>query len=172
MSTQRATKISDIVTNKIETVGPLSTAQDVAIKMKEKRVSSILLIDDKQDTPQGIITERDLSRKVCVSDKSSKEILAKQIMSSPLITIDADLSPSDAADLMLKNNVRHLLVVTKGSNQPKNNNEISKDQDIVKPIGIITPMDFTRFESNDIPDNDRDNINKILEYYRNDFDFA
>lgn len=172
MSSKHATKISDIVTNKIETVGPLSTAQDVAIKMKENRVSSILVIDDKDGTPQGIITERDLSRKACVSDKSSKEISAKQIMSSPLITINADSSPSDAADLMLKNNVRHLLVVIKESTQQKNNNEIFKDEDIIKPIGIVTPMDFTRFESTDIPDEDKDNINKILDHYRNDFDFA
>ena len=36
-------------------------------------------------------------------------------MSSPLITIDSKSSPSIATDLMLKHNVRHLLVIDDNS---------------------------------------------------------
>jgi signal-transduction protein with cAMP-binding, CBS, and nucleotidyltransferase domain len=110
MSSQSRTKVSDIMTKKLESVGSSSTAQDVAIRMRDRQVSSVLVIDDKNGRPQGIVTERDLSRKVCVSDKNSSTMLSSQIMSSPLITIDADSSPTDAA-VMLKNKVRHLLVV-------------------------------------------------------------
>jgi CBS domain-containing protein len=179
MPIQRATKISDIMTKKLETVGSSSSAHYAAIKMRDKQVSSILVMDERDGTPQGIITERDLSRKVCVSDKSRKELLANQIMSSPLITVNADSSPSDAADLMLKNKVRHLLVIVTKPNKDRNKKGADDvGEGITKPVGIITPMDFTRFKVTATPDhhtddNDEDNgIEKILDYYRNDFNFA
>lgn len=106
-------------------------------------------------------------------------MLAIQIMSSPLITINADSSPSYAADLMLKNKVRHLLVVMPESSQDKNRRESRDDVYVQKPIGIITPMDFTRFEVTDtlIDQNDIDNsednaVEGILQHYRDDFNFA
>jgi CBS domain-containing protein len=173
------TKISDIMVSRLETIGSFSSAQEAAIKMRDKQVSSVLVIDDKDGTPIGIVTERDLSRKVCVCDRSSKELLAIQIMSSPLITINADSSPSYAADLMLKNKVRHLLVVMPESSQDKNRRESRDDVYIQKPIGIITPMDFTRFEvtdtlsdQNDIDNNEDNAVEGILQHYRNDFNFA
>ena len=98
-------------------------------------------------------------------------------MSSPLITINADSSPTEAADLMLKNNVRHLLVVM---TEPSQDND--KNESVLKPIGILTPMDFTRFEATstleqnrnvDDGDEDEDHVIKnILNYYKNDFNFA
>jgi CBS domain-containing protein len=164
--------------NKLETIGSSSNAQDAAIKMRDRQVSSVLVIDDKDGRPIGIVTERDLSRKVCASDKSSKEVLASQIMSSPLITINTDSSPSYAADLMLKNKVRHLLVVVK-SRQDNNKKESRDDEYFSKPVGIITPMDFTRFEVTNTlldqrnTDNYEENaVDEILRHYRSDFNFA
>jgi CBS domain-containing protein len=48
-------------------------------------------------------------------------------MSSPIITIDSKSSASAAVDMMLRNNIRHLLVVDKSNSN--------------KPIGMITPLD-------------------------------
>lgn len=173
------TKISDIMVSRLETIGSFSSAQEAAIKMRDKQVSSVLVMDAKDGTPIGIVTERDLSRKVCVCDRSSKELLAIQIMSSPLITTNADSSPSYAADLMLKNKVRHLLVVMPESSQDKNRRESRDDVYVQKPIGIITPMDFTRYEvtdtlsdQNDIDNNEDNAVEGILQHYRNDFNFA
>ena len=73
--------------------------------------------------------------------------------SPPLITINSLSSPSVAADMMLQYNVRHLLVV--------DNNDKSS---LNKPIGIITPLDFTRYQEYTC-DKEKDNIEKILEYY-------
>lgn len=173
------TKISDIMVSRLETIGSFSSAQEAAIKMRDKQVSSVVVINDKDGTPIGIVTERDLSRKVSVCDRSSKELLAIQIMSSPLITINADSSPSYAADLMLKNKVRHLLVVMPESSHNKNRRESKDDVYVQKPVGIITPMDFTRFEvtdtlsdQNDMDNNEDNAVERILQHYRNDFNFA
>jgi hypothetical protein len=54
---------------------------------------------------------------------------------------------------MLQNNVRHLLVI---DNEPS--------EDVNKPIGIITPLDFTRSQGYAGSD-DNDTIEKLLEYY-------
>jgi CBS domain-containing protein len=169
-------KIKDIMVNKLETIGSSSNAQDAAKKMSDKQISSVLVIDDTAGNPLGIVTERDLVRKVCVSDKSSKELDVGQVMSSPLITINANLSPSYAADLMLRHKVRHLLVVTPKSAYDKDLRE-SNESDF-ELIGIITPMDFTRFDVSDaISDQHIDNyedsvVEGILKHYRDDFNFA
>jgi CBS domain-containing protein len=97
--------------------------------MADKNVSSLVVID-RADKPIGIITERDLVRQVCVNDESSSTVIIHHIMSSPLVTIDANSSVEAAADVMTQNKVRHLLVVMENGN---------------KTLGIITPTNFTTY---------------------------
>ena len=144
------TNISQIMRKKIETIEGMSSVQEAAKKMKDRNVSSLVVID-VNGKPQGLVTERDLVRKVCINDLGTSMVKNKEIMSSPLITIDSSSSPSMAADMMLQNNVRHLLVVDNKSNANK-------------PIGIITPLDFTRYKEY-TNEEDKDAIEKILEYY-------
>ncbi|MGE3399062.1 MAG: cyclic nucleotide-binding/CBS domain-containing protein [Candidatus Nitrosocosmicus sp.] len=174
------------MTKKLETIGSTSSAQDVAIKMRDKQVSSVLVMDERYGIPLGIVTERDLARKVCVTDKNSTQLLASKVMSFPLIKVNAEVSTLEAADLMLENKVRHLLVVSNISSQTKVENENDtvekeeeeEDKDLLKPVGIITPMDFIRFNlvtptATDLPkDSQEDNdTERILEYYKNDSNF-
>ena len=149
------TTISDIMRKKLETIDGTASVQQAAKKMTDRNVSSLLIVDEK-DNPQGIVSERDLVTKVCYNDRSASAVTNQEIMSSPLITISSKSSPSEAADMMLQHNVRHLLVVDHNND----NNGIN----LSKPIGIITPLDFTRYQeySND---KEKDTIQKILEYY-------
>src|SRR5215217_7156080 len=105
------------------------TTQAAAKKMADKNVSSLVVID-RADKPIGIITERDLVRQVCVNDASSSTAIIHNIMSSPLVTIDANSSVEAAADVMIQNKVRHLLVVMENGN---------------RTLGIITPTNFTTY---------------------------
>ena len=126
--------VGEIMTKKLETIAISNSAQEAAKKMRDKNVSSLLVIDNNNNNnsrPIGIVTERDLVRKVCVNDASSKHTMIQEITSSPLITIDAISSIEVAADVMTQNKVRHLLVV--------------EDNDVNKPLGIITPGDFTDY---------------------------
>lgn len=186
MPIHRTTKVSEIMTKKLETIGSASSVQDVAIKMRDKQVSSVLVMDERYGIPLGIVTERDLARKVCVTDKNSTQLLASKVMSFPLIKINAEVSTLEAADLMLKNKVRHLLVVSNISSQTEVENandtvekeEEEDDNDLLKPVGIITPMDFIRFNlvtptaTDLLKDSQEDNDSeRILEYYKNDSNF-
>ena len=114
---------------------------------------SSLTVVDQGGIPQGLVTERDLVTKVCITST----ITTKQIMSLPLITSDSKSSPSiRMSDRMLQYNVRHLLVVDTDDNDKLNFN---------KPVGIITPLDFAKYEEFPNDEVSKDEIEKMLEYY-------
>ena len=125
-----ASSIGEIMTEKLVTITASSSAHEAAIKMTENNISS-LVVTNGNNKSVGIVTERDLVTRVCVHDASSKNTTLENIMSSPFVTIDALSSVEVAADIMSQNGVRHLLVV--------------KDEDISKPLGIITSSDFARY---------------------------
>lgn len=121
------TTVGQLMTERLETISPSDTAQEAAKKMRDKKVSS-LVVTDLEDKPIGIVTERDLVRQVCTKVINSNDVIVHHIMSSPLATIDANSSVEVAADIMIQNKVRHLLVVDEN-----------------KVLGIITPSDFTGY---------------------------
>ena len=144
--------VADIMKKKLEIIEEVASIQQTAKKMKEKNISSLVVVD-ANGIPQGLFTERDLARKVCINNVPANAVTNKEIMSSPLITISADSTPSVAADMMLQHNVRHLLVVDK--------NNVTN----TRPIGMVTPLDFTRYQEFTNDSADKDSIEKILEYY-------
>jgi signal-transduction protein with cAMP-binding, CBS, and nucleotidyltransferase domain len=119
--------IAEIMTTRIETIGLEDNAQEAARKMKHKNVSSLVVVD-KNDQAVGIVTERDLVREVCVQDASSNQHIIKNIMSSPIVTIDPNSSVETAANVMMQNKVRHLVVVNEK-----------------KTLGIITATNFVDY---------------------------
>jgi len=115
------------MTTGIETIGLEDNAQEAAKKMNHKNVSSLVVVD-KDDQAVGIVTERDLVREVCVQDASSNQHIIKNIMSSPIVTIDPNSSVETAANVMMQNKVRHLVVVNEK-----------------KTLGIITATNFINY---------------------------
>jgi CBS domain-containing protein len=140
--------VADIMRKKLESIEQTNSVQEAAKKMKDKNVSSLLIVD-ADGKPQGLVTERDIVRKVCINDVHPSTVTNTDIMSSPLITISSNSSPPTAADMMIQNNVRHLLVFDDKDNAP---------------VGIITPRDFTRYQEY-AANEDKDAIEKVLEYY-------
>ena len=131
MTNPKITSVGQIVTEELETIGLSSSIQEASTKMRDKNISSLVVIDD-YNKPIGIVTERDFVRKVYINDSSHKGgLLMKDIMSSPLITINTITSVEEAADLMIQNKIRHLLVV--------------ENDDTNNPLGIITATDFVAY---------------------------
>ena len=131
--------VGELMTQKLETIGTENSAQEASKKMRDKNVSSLVVINESNSKPIGIVTERDLVRKVCVNDTSesnssnnnSGSLLIKNIMSSPLVTIDSRSPAETAANIMIRKKIRHLLVV--------------ESNDISRPVGIVTPTDFVAY---------------------------
>lgn len=146
-----ATTVRHAIRKKLETIGPSSTAQEAAKRMRSKKISSLVVIE-RGDAPVGIVTERDLVRQVCSKDISSDSVLIQEIMSSPIVTIDVNASIEQAADKMIQNKVRHLLIVEDG-----------------RIYGIITPSDFTIYLTENL---NMDEVNaRILQSLKEDIEF-
>lgn len=114
-----------------------ASIQDAAIKMSEENVSSLLIIDpnimqdnDDDSSPVvGIITDRDLCRRVIATDLDHSQPVT-EVMTSEVISLDHNAYVYEAMLTMLRYNVHHLPVL-------KENN----------PIGIIEITDIVRYES-------------------------
>jgi len=110
--------MKDPVTVDVET-----TIDDVAKKMSEESVGSVIVLEE--DVAKGIITKGDIVRRVVAKNIRPSEVKAKDVMSSPLMYVTHDRSLEDALKVMDENNISHLAVF-KGS----------------KLIGVITATDI------------------------------
>lgn len=87
-----------------------ASIKDVAKAMEENSVSSVVLKEN--DKIVGIVTERDIVR--AVSKGISHDSPAFDIASKNIIKIDYHKSIYDAYDIMMKNNIRHLVIEKDG----------------------------------------------------------
>jgi CBS domain-containing protein len=92
---------------------PSATIQEVARKMAEQNIGSVLLVDEAGKL-KGILTDRDIALAVAAEGKDPRATRASEIMTSnPQFTeIDADLEA--ALRLMNKIHARRLPVTDKG----------------------------------------------------------
>lgn len=122
----------EISVTSIMTPAPLETANrtdnvDTIIRiMTVKHKSSVVIINELKH-PEGIITERDIVRRLVFESKDAKLTKAADIMSSPLITLNDDSHIYDAAMIMSKHSIRRLPIV--------------KDNVL---LGIVTATDLVR----------------------------
>jgi CBS domain-containing protein len=117
-----------------------TTALDIAKLMAKNTIGSVLIIDSK-NFPIGIITERDIIKKVCIKNVLPNEIKYKKIMSSPVITIKSYDSIETAAQKMNDNKIKRLPVL-------EDNQEIVSIlglTDITKHLSKILVDEYKRF---------------------------
>jgi signal-transduction protein with cAMP-binding, CBS, and nucleotidyltransferase domain len=102
-----------------------------------------VIVIDKKTKPIGIITEKDLVRRVCLKNMSASRFAVEEIMSSPLITIMAYDSVDTASRIMTHNQIKHLVVL-------EEDNRICgllSVTDITKHLAEILLNDYNRYRS-------------------------
>ncbi|HEY4289747.1 MAG TPA: CBS domain-containing protein [Puia sp.] len=109
-------KVSDILSHKgarITSVTPQTTVLDALRIMADQNIGSVLVLEGEDY--QGIMTERDYSRKVILKGKSSTDTPVWEIMSKDFPTV----TPSDTVEfcmqLMSDKNIRYLPVFDNGA---------------------------------------------------------
>ena len=80
--------------------------------MQLSRIGGVVIT--KEGKPVGIAVDYDLAEKVMMKDRNPDEIKVKEIMSSPLITIDADASVEEACGLLAREGIRRVPVIENG----------------------------------------------------------
>ena len=122
-----STFVSEVMSKNILTLDKSTTLQEAAEHMKKLNVGCVIVTDG--NNPIGIITERDFVTKIAAEGRPLFTEI-KEVMSSPLITIDPEETIWEASELM-KEKLIHKLPV-------KENDEI---------VGIITTTDIVKISS-------------------------
>ena len=117
--------VRDIMTKAPKVVGMTTGMQAVVNMMVEFDISSIIIVQGK--TPVGIITHKDIVLKLAKPALMPNALQAKEVMTSPVITIDEEATMEEAAMLMEKKHIKKLVVV--------------KNEELT---GIITSTDLIR----------------------------
>ncbi len=116
--------VKDIMTKDVVSIGVNNSVFEAADLMSSKRVSCLVIMDG--EVPIGIVTERDIVRRV-VAKKMPLDTKVSEIMSKSLITVDPDASLKEAARLMSSNKIRRLPVMKQN-----------------RLVGIVVAADFVR----------------------------
>lgn len=116
--------VRNIMTKDIVSVESTAGVNEAMNLMVEKDIGSVVVTRDGKMI--GILTERDVLKKCCPQTQCAV-MNAGDVMSSPLVTIDADAAIGEAADVMADKKIRRLLVTEEGKIQ-----------------GIITERDVIR----------------------------
>ena len=90
------------------TVTPEATVFEALNLMAEHNIGALLVMTGEEIN--GIVSERDCIRKVDVMGKNAKETKIREIMTSNVITVDADQPLEECMGLMIDKNIRHLPV--------------------------------------------------------------
>ncbi len=106
--------VKDVMSSPVFTVDEEETANKAAAMM-EKDDLGCVIVTNKAGKSIGIITERDLVIRVVAKNLRPDSMKAKEIMTTPLVTIEPDATISDAARRMTRLDIRRLGVMYKGN---------------------------------------------------------
>jgi CBS domain-containing protein len=121
-----AVSVESIMTRGVKCVNERQSVKAVASIMSTNNIGSVI-VTENEDVPVGIITETDIVR-VAGLTEAFMLLLAVDIMSKPVVTINAGSSIQDAIHTMKLKNVRRLPVLDRRA----------------KLVGIITDKDIFR----------------------------
>jgi CBS domain-containing protein len=119
------------------------SALDVAKLMAKHRIGSVVVIEGDNKRPVGMITERDIIKKVTAQNKSADQVAVRHIMSSPLITVKSIDSIDTAAETIAGNRVKRLVVLEQDGSMVG----ILSVSDIAKMLAKILTQDYSRYRS-------------------------
>jgi len=103
--------VRDLMSRTLSAVEPRSTLYQAAAQMRRLQVSSLVVLDGEEAA--GIVTERDLVRALADGRAPGETHVSEYMTQSP-ISVELDGRAAEAAALMEKHQVRHLLVTEHG----------------------------------------------------------
>ena len=116
-------QVKDIMNPDVKTIGPKSTVQEAAKKMKLMGIGALVVVYNGR--LKGIITERDFVYKVVSKALDSSKMKVEEAMTAEVVMVDSNISVEDASEIMTKKKIKKLPVI-EGDNL----------------VGIVTAMDL------------------------------
>ncbi len=118
-------KIEDVMSRQVITLKKGANVMDAVRLMADRAISCVIIVDNAHK-PVGIITERDMVKRVLNDALDPESTKIDDVMTSPVITIPADKRVTDAINMMQKYRLRRVVVAT----------------DKNKLLGILTQSDL------------------------------
>ena len=116
--------VKDVMSSPVVTVREDDNVTKVAKTLARRRIGSVIVVDKKRK-PLGMITEKDVVRRVAAKGLHPTKIKAAKIMSKPLRTVDPSLDVKEAARRMKQAKVKRFAVMEAG-----------------KLVGVVTGTDI------------------------------
>jgi CBS domain-containing protein len=147
-------KTGDVMVREVITIDENASVKEAADIMNQFEIGSI--IATRKGKAVGIITERDLLKRIVAEGKNAKKTRVKDIVSSPLVVITPNTDLEEAARLMFEKKIKKLPVI---------------DQN--RLVGLVSLTDIARYQPeiikilqklSAIQDTPK-SIKKVLDYY-------
>jgi len=120
-------KVEDAMVKEVMTIDENSTVKEAAEIMNKFEIGCLIAI--RKGKAMGIITERDILKRVVAEAKDSTKTKVKDIMSSPLVVVEPNMDLEEAVRLMFQMKIKKLPVV-----------------DEKRLVGLVTLTDIARFQ--------------------------
>lgn len=120
------TEVWEIMTKGIASVTAESTASIAAEKMAERDIGSLLVT--KGNETVGLITERDLIRKVMAKKIDPTTVRLKELMTDDIVTVDKKTDINEASKLMTERGLKRIVITDNSAT-----------------VGILSATDLIRF---------------------------
>ena len=148
-------KIKDVMVRKVITLDGNAFVKDAVDVMNEFEIGCLIVVNE-EGKAVGIVTERDILRRVVAEEKNAKKTKMSEIMSSPLVVVESSTEVEEAVKLMFQMKIKKLAVV---------NGE--------KLVGIVSLTDIARVQPQIIRTLKQlansqltpKNIKKVIDYY-------
>ena len=104
-------KVDDVMTMDVITIDENASVKEAADIMNQQGISCLIAV--RKGKAIGIITERDLLKRVIVETKNAKKTKVREIMSSPLEVVAPGTNLESALRLMFQKRIKKIAVVEK-----------------------------------------------------------
>lgn len=102
-------KVREAMVTSPVTIRPNAFVYEAAREMRDKEIGSVICVD--KDKVLGVVTERDLVRRVLAEDRDPKKVKVSDVMTTPVVSIHPEEDIVDAAQFMSRRGLRRLVVM-------------------------------------------------------------
>jgi CBS domain-containing protein len=120
-------KVEDVMVKEVITIDENSTVKEAAEIMNKFEIGCLIAV--RKGKAMGIITERDLLKRVVAEAKDANKTKVKDVMSSPLVVVEPSMDLEEAVRLMFQMKIKKLPVV-----------------DGKRLVGLVSLTDIARFQ--------------------------
>jgi len=102
--------VREVMSKDVKVVRPDTSVKEIVATMNKFDIGSIIVVQSNR--PVGIITERDILRRIVEPCLAPETLRAREVMTSPVISIHSTASIDEAAKIMVRKHIKRLLVIS------------------------------------------------------------